>query len=223
MKKYIDADKLIAEIERWRDKAKEKYNKNPYCMGRCDALAEFRNHIVSLLEEQPNNMIQWTGNNLKEVIDFTGKSPRSGEWFKSWEEYENYVHTHNDILKLFCEDGSHYEVPVGAWIVKTPDGYNTPSRFRLIQKPAEWSEEDEKTRLNLLSELFNLYVGSLIKESTYFKYKEFLKNSIPKIKQLTIEQKSAISRAIFIAKSMGEESLARNLNTIYNETNVERG
>lgn len=52
---HIDADKLIAEIERWRDKAKEKYNKNPYCMGRCDALAEFRNHIVSLLEEQPDN------------------------------------------------------------------------------------------------------------------------------------------------------------------------
>lgn len=53
MRKYIDAEKLIAEIERWRDKAKEKYNKNTYSMGRRDALAEFRNHIVSLLEEQP--------------------------------------------------------------------------------------------------------------------------------------------------------------------------
>lgn len=52
-KSYIDAEKLIAEIERWRDKAKEKYNKNPYSMGRCDALAEFRNHIVSLQQEQP--------------------------------------------------------------------------------------------------------------------------------------------------------------------------
>lgn len=85
-----------------------------------------------LRQEQPDNMIQWTGNNLKEVIDFTGKSPRFGEWFKSWEEYENYVHTHNDTLKLLCEDGSHYEVPVGAWIVKTPDGYNVPSVSRFI-------------------------------------------------------------------------------------------
>lgn len=50
--KYIDADKLIAEIERWRDKAKEKYNESTYSMGRCDALAEFRNHIVSLQQEQ---------------------------------------------------------------------------------------------------------------------------------------------------------------------------
>lgn len=89
---------------------------------------------LSLQQEQPNNIIQWTGNNLKEVIDFTGKSPRFGEWFKSWEEFENYVHTHNDILKLFCEDGSHYEVPVGAWIVKTPDGYNLPSVAKYLQQ-----------------------------------------------------------------------------------------
>ena len=85
-------------------------------------------------QEQPDYMIQWTGNNLKDVIDFTGRSPRFEEWFKSWEEYENYVHTHNDILKLFCEDGSHYEVPVGAWIVKTPDGHNVPSIAKYIQK-----------------------------------------------------------------------------------------
>lgn len=98
-------------------------------------------------KEQKPKMIQWTGKNLKEVIDFTGKSQRFNEWFKSWEEYENYVHIHDDIIKLFCEDGSHYEVPVGAWIVKTPDGYNTPSRFRLIQQPAEWSETD-KLHLN---------------------------------------------------------------------------
>jgi len=51
--KYIDIDKLIAELERWRDKAKEDYNKNHYSMGRCDALAEFRNFMVSLQEEQP--------------------------------------------------------------------------------------------------------------------------------------------------------------------------
>ena len=51
--KYIDIGKLIADIERWRDKAKEGYNKNHYSMGRCDALAEFRNFMVSLQEEQP--------------------------------------------------------------------------------------------------------------------------------------------------------------------------
>lgn len=84
--------------------------------------------------------IEWTGSNLKEVIEFTGKSPRFDEWFKSWDEFESYVHSHDDILKLFCEDGSHYEVPVGAWIVKTPDGRNVPSIAKYIQQG--WSSVD---------------------------------------------------------------------------------
>ena len=109
-----------------------------------DALVDFIKNIPIQQEqpqvadaskmEQPEYMIQWTGHNLKEVIDFTGKCPRFGEWFKSWEEYENYVHSHNDILKLFCDDGSHYEVPVGAWIVKTPDGHNVPSVAKYVQR-----------------------------------------------------------------------------------------
>ncbi len=82
-------------------------------------------------------MIQWTGQNLREVVTFTGKSPKFDEYFKSWEEFEQYVHAHSDIFKLFCEDGSHYEVPVGAWIVKTPDGYNVPSVARFVYAKQE--------------------------------------------------------------------------------------
>ena len=145
MSKYIDAEKLIAEIERLKEETPigiceyEKGEEN----GRMEVLTSLQSTIASLQQAQPDNMIQWTGNNLKEVIDFTGKSPRFEEWFKSWEEFETYVHQHNDILKLFCEDGSHYEVPKGAWIVKSPDGYNLPSVAKYIQQPAEWSEEDE--------------------------------------------------------------------------------
>ena len=109
-------------------------------------------------KEQRPEMIQWTGKNLKEVIDFTGKSPRFDEWFKSWEEYENYVHSHNNIFKLFCEDGSHYEVPVGSWIVKTPDGFNIPSLFKFVQKHTEWSEEDEKQLNDIISLLPDLTI-----------------------------------------------------------------
>ena len=103
--------------------------------------SRFKDIVETFVKEygQKPVMTQWTGKNLKEVIDFTGKSPRFNEWFKSWEEFEDYVHSHDDILKLFCEDGSHYEVPVGAWIVKTPDGYNIPSRFRFVQKLTDWS------------------------------------------------------------------------------------
>ena len=141
--KYIDADKLIAilndRIERCEKDEEDGY---PDTTSSEATLKSILSIVASLQQEQSDYMIQWTGNNLKDVIDFTGRSPRFGEWFKSWEEYENYVHTHNDILKLFCEDGSHYEVPVGAWIVKTPDGYNVPSVSRFIQTKQEQPEVD---------------------------------------------------------------------------------
>ena len=148
MKKYIDADKLKAEIKRQQIRLMVLSNTEQVDVRRDCALQggvydSILATITSLQQEQQDNIIQWTGNNLKEVIDFTGKSPRFGEWFKSWEEYENYVHSHNDILKLFCEDGSHYEVPIGAWIVKTPDGYNVPSVAKYVQQ--EQQECIEKT------------------------------------------------------------------------------
>lgn len=52
--------------------------------------------------------ILWTGDNLREVIDFTGLHPRIGDWFKSWEEYEEYVRTHDKIFKLYLQDGESY-------------------------------------------------------------------------------------------------------------------
>lgn len=153
--KYIDADKLKAEIEK-RIAKEELYLKvdntnNPERKIWIQRDKELFNIIHSLQQEQPDNMIQWTGNNLKEVIDFTGKSPRFGEWFKSWDEFESYVHSHGDILKLFSEDGSHYEVPVGAWIVKTPDGYNVPSVSRFVQKQPECLEKTARISPGMLS------------------------------------------------------------------------
>ena len=101
-----------------------------------DKMREF----IAWLEKQGKQkpaMIQWTGDNLKELVRFTGKSPKFDEWFKTWEDFENYVHTHDNIFKIFNEDGSHVEIPVGAWIVKTPGGYNVPSKGIFKQKPAD--------------------------------------------------------------------------------------
>jgi len=72
--------------------------------------------------------VQWTGYNLEQVIDFVGKSPRFNEWFNSWEEYEQYVKEHNNIVKLFSPTGHSVEVHSGDWIVKLPDGTNVPVR-----------------------------------------------------------------------------------------------
>ena len=61
--------------------------------------------------------IQWTGDNLREVIEFTGLHPKFNEWFKSWKEYEEYVRTHDGIFKLYCSDGiSYYSIYPGCYI-----------------------------------------------------------------------------------------------------------
>lgn len=142
-------NKLIAGIEGQIEEEKNNLTEETklYYGARQQVRSKILRIIDSLQQEQPDNMIQWTGNNLKEVIDFTGKNPRLGEWFNSWEEYENYVHSHNDILKLFCDDGSHYEIPAGAWIVKTPDGYNVPSVAKYVQR----EQPDEQPEYGYLS------------------------------------------------------------------------
>lgn len=70
--------------------------------------------------------VLWNGNNLKEVISFTGRSPRFDEWFNSWDEFEKFVKEHDGIVKLFAKDGTNVEVRPGTWIVKTPEGICIP-------------------------------------------------------------------------------------------------
>jgi len=124
-----------------------------------DAEKKKLHKVKGNLTEFKSNMIQWKGDNLKEVINFTGVYKEGFEkWFhNSWEEYEKYVHEHNDIFKLFNEDGSHYEVPIGAWIVKTPDGYNVASKALFKNKPTKWNNEDEKMCLKAIKYIQQSY------------------------------------------------------------------
>lgn len=69
-----------------------------------------------------DHFIQWDGTNLGLVLMFAGKCKEFDNWFKSFEEYEQYVRSHDNIFKLYTEDGSYYYVPVGGWLTKAPDG-----------------------------------------------------------------------------------------------------
>ena len=66
--------------------------------------------------------IKWTGDNLRAVIGFIGGMYKKGfdEWFHdSWEEYEKYVHEHDNIIKIFNPDGTlNMTVPKGATLIK---------------------------------------------------------------------------------------------------------
>ncbi len=56
--------------------------------------------------------IEWTGDNLKEVIEFIGLHPSAAHW--TWEEYEQVVASEG--LKIFNSDGSSYMAQVGTLI-----------------------------------------------------------------------------------------------------------
>lgn len=57
--------------------------------------------------------IQWTGDNLIEVIDFTGRHESSHSW--TWEQYERVVKTSG--LKIFTKEGPLLAA-VGDYIVQ---------------------------------------------------------------------------------------------------------
>lgn len=64
-----------------------------------------------------HEVIRWTGDNLQEVLQFTGKAERFDEWFGSFEEYESFVKEHGYTFKLFG-DRSTQIAHVGDYITK---------------------------------------------------------------------------------------------------------
>lgn len=78
--------------------------------------------VIEFIEQEAirERFIQWNGDNLVDVIRFTGIHDDFLKWFKGWIEYTEYVKEHNNIFKIFTENG-HYEIPVGSWIVRAPD------------------------------------------------------------------------------------------------------
>jgi hypothetical protein len=58
---------------------------------RLDAIINFIRGGRMLFRKKPiiNEAVQWTGDNLREIIDFTGLHPSAQKW--TWEEYEEVV------------------------------------------------------------------------------------------------------------------------------------
>lgn len=79
--------------------------------------------------------IRWTGDNLKEVIDFTGLHPSAHKW--TWEQFESIVATEG--LKIFTLEGPLLAC-VGDWIIKGVKGEFYPikeSIFKLTYEPED--------------------------------------------------------------------------------------
>lgn len=67
--------------------------------------------------------IQYTGDNLLDVLSFTGKCDQFSEWFKSDEEYVSYVRSSGNEFKIFYQDGTKDKARVRDWIVKETDSF----------------------------------------------------------------------------------------------------
>jgi hypothetical protein len=70
--------------------------------------------------------IQWTGDNLKQIIDFTGLHPSAEQWVsQGWEHYEEVVKVNG--LKIFTLEGPMM-ASVGDYIIKGVKGEFYPCK-----------------------------------------------------------------------------------------------
>lgn len=76
--------------------------------------------------------VQWTGDNLKEVIAFTGRHTSSAEW--SWSFFEEVVCANG--LKIFTLEGP-LKASVGDWIIKGVKGEFYPCKPDIFEATYE--------------------------------------------------------------------------------------
>ena len=77
--------------------------------------------------------IQYTGDNLLEVITFTGKHPKWDEWFRSWEHYEEIVAQSGGIFKIITLEGT-LNASLGDWIIRGVNGEHYPCKPDVFAK-----------------------------------------------------------------------------------------
>lgn len=87
--------------------------------------------------------IQWDGNNLKEIIDFTGLHESASKW--TWEEYKEVVK--NEGLKIFTLEGTMM-ASVGDYIIKGVKGEFYPCKPDIFIATYDAAEELEMKSIN---------------------------------------------------------------------------
>ena len=124
-----DAD--VAEVIEWLENERESIlhyaSLQVLPSGQLKAEESYRLAIAALRQYQFPLAIQWTGKNLREVIDLVDLNPSANKW--TWEEYAQVVAEKG--LKIFTPDGP-VMAEIGDWIIQNgKDCYVT----RQYQKP----------------------------------------------------------------------------------------
>lgn len=77
--------------------------------------------------------ILWTGDNLDDIIAFTGLHPKWNDWFSSMDEYREHIKNDGNIYKLITLEGSMKASP-GDWIIKGIAGEFYPCKPDIFEK-----------------------------------------------------------------------------------------
>lgn len=78
--------------------------------------------------------LQWTGTNLAEVLEFTGKHPKWNEWFPGgFKEYAEFVKNDRNVFKIKTLEGTHEAKP-GDWIMRGVNGEHYPCDLDIFEK-----------------------------------------------------------------------------------------
>ena len=79
--------------------------------------------------------VEWTGENLLQVIRFTGQHASAMSY--KWEDYEDLVQ--RDGLKISTLEGT-MKASIGDWIIKGVEGEYYPIKADIFQKTYEAAE-----------------------------------------------------------------------------------
>jgi hypothetical protein len=104
---------------------------NPMCKYGPDDNCHNPKHYVKRATKKPVTIefVEWTGDNLRDVIRFTGRHESSLEW--PWDEFERIVE--QDGLKIFTLEG-HHIATVGDLIIKGVHGEFYPCKPDIFAK-----------------------------------------------------------------------------------------
>ena len=86
--------------------------------------------------------VRWTGENLAEVLAFTGKHPDWYKWFDSFEHYEAHVRADDSVFKIKTREGTMVASP-GDWIIKGVAGEFYPCKPDIFAATYEPMETDQ--------------------------------------------------------------------------------
>lgn len=94
-------------------------------------------------EETISGLLYTGQDNLEELLDFTGKAPEWDKFFKSMDEYKQYVAERNGVFKIYYIDGGTADVEPGEWVFKNHENGAVFSTDPLRLKRAGFKEQTD--------------------------------------------------------------------------------